>query len=58
MGIDLFEEMARRDIIKTAVCFDALLHSYRNNVAQKGLEFFKEMKGIEDCQPTLVTVIH
>ena len=56
LAADLFHEMERRGIKKTAVCFNALIHSCgRNNEAQKALQLFEDMKMTEDCQPTLVT---
>lgn len=56
LAAELFNEMEKRGVKKTAVSYNALIHSYgRNNEAQKALELFENMKATDDCQPTLVT---
>ncbi|XP_024384247.1 uncharacterized protein [Physcomitrium patens] len=56
LAADLFDEMEKRGIKKTAVSYNALIHSYgRNNEPQKALQLFEYMKVTVDCQPTLVT---
>ncbi|KAG0568736.1 hypothetical protein KC19_6G041800 [Ceratodon purpureus] len=56
LATELFNEMEKRGIKKTAVSYNALIHSYgRNNEAHKALQLFEDMKATDDCQPTLVT---
>lgn len=56
VAAELFNEMEKRGLKKTAVAYNALIHSYgRNNEAHKALQLFEHMKTTIDCQPTLVT---